>query len=103
MYSAFDDEPAEPDGDEGGASDGDHGGVEAVPVDFSARIATVAGLLPHLSQGCGDAMLDALRGLDLSWAFLHRLCDTLVTPARTRRPMPPCRPHSPRLGPPGAG
>jgi RNA polymerase primary sigma factor len=49
-----------------------------VPVDYSARIATVAGLLPHLSQGCGDAMRDALRRLDLSWAFLHRLCDTLA-------------------------
>lgn len=45
--------------------------------DFSVRIESIRRLLPGLSSGHHSALLDALRGLRLSLAFLEHLRDTL--------------------------
>lgn len=65
----------DPDEDE----DGDDAAAEkrAAPPDFLSRIDTVRRLLPGMPQAGRDAMLDLLRGLGLSWAFLEHLRDVL--------------------------
>ena len=67
--------PEGPDEDEDG--DDDAAQERAAPPDFLSRIDAVRRLLPGLPQAGHDAMLDLLRGLGLSWAFLEHLRDVL--------------------------
>jgi len=67
--------PEGPDEDEDG--DDDAGEERAAPPDLFSRIDTVRRLLPGMPQAGRDAILDLLRGLGLSWAFLEHLRDVL--------------------------
>jgi RNA polymerase primary sigma factor len=67
--------PEGPDENEDG--DDDAAEERAAPPDFFSRIDTVCRLLPGMPQAGHDAMLDLLRGLGLSWAFLEHLRDIL--------------------------
>lgn len=64
-------------GSENRNEDGDIETESAAPPDLSVRIETIRDLLPSLAQGNCHAMLDALRGLRLSWALLERVRDAL--------------------------
>lgn len=64
-----------PDEDEDGNDDAAQ--ERAAPPDFLSRIDAVRRLLPGMPQAGRDAMLDLLRGLGLSWAFLEHLREIL--------------------------
>ncbi|MCM8612430.1 sigma-70 family RNA polymerase sigma factor [Accumulibacter sp.] len=59
--------------------DGDDDAAEerAAPPDFLSRIDAVRRLLPGMPQAGSDTMVDLLRGLGLTWAFLEHLRDVL--------------------------
>lgn len=45
--------------------------------DLTVCIETIRNLLPHLSKGNNHIMLDSLREIRLSWAFLEDICNSL--------------------------
>lgn len=55
----------------------DAAGESVAPPDFISRIDTVRRLLPGMPWAGSSAILDLLRGLGLSWAFLEHLRDIL--------------------------
>jgi RNA polymerase primary sigma factor len=65
--------PEGPDEDEDQEGDDNSAEECAVPLDFFARVDTVRRLLPGIPQAGHDAMLDLMRRLGLSWAFLEHL------------------------------
>ncbi|WP_157203451.1 sigma-70 family RNA polymerase sigma factor [Methylomicrobium agile] len=69
--------------DDGPADDGyhfhdDNEDIDEKPIsDLTVQIETIRALLPHLSKENNCIMLDSLRKIGLSWAFLEDLCNRL--------------------------
>jgi RNA polymerase primary sigma factor len=74
MIQSEDDDPA----DESYHFQEDNEDIDEKPIsDLTVHIETIRDLLPHLSKENSHIMLDSLREVRLSWAFLEDLCNRL--------------------------